>query len=296
MQEHILYLDAHESVAVVRDEKNMRSLPPPTLVRGTACVLKLRLFAERIGTTPFPIANLYDVVSWQWAMDSDFCDRSPHKLVADSANIELNSVQEFRDGIGRAYTQITIPMPSMETGELARWLGSEPVRAGLTGELTGFDATGSPIYILQIEGFKIRNRIVASAAPPTSSSCAVPGITMEQLQQMINQAIINAGGNSSGGNNSSSGSEGSNSSSGGNNSSSGSEGNNSSSGSGGNNSSSGSGGNNSSSGSGGSNSSSGSGGNNSSSGTGGNNSSSGSGAYENETGGAISDDITYDIL
>ncbi len=261
MQEHIIYLDAHESVAVVRDEKNMRTLPPPTLVRGTACVLKLRLFAERIGTTPFPIANLYDVVAWQFAMDSDFYDRSPYKLVADNANIELNSVQEFRDGIGRAYTQITIPMPSMETGELARWLGSEPVRAGLTGELTGFDATGSPIYILQIEGFKIRNRIVASATPPTSSSCAVPGITMEQLQQMINQAIVNAGGS-----NSSSGS-------GGNNSSSGSEGNNSSSGSGGNNSSSGSGGNNSSSGSGGS-----------------------SGAYENETGGAISEDITYDIL
>ena len=258
MQEHIIYLDAHESVAVVRDEKNMRTLPPPTLVRGTACTLKLRLFAERIGTTPFPIANLYDVVAWQFAMDSDFYDRSPYKLVADNANIELNSVQEFRDGIGRVYTQITIPMPSMETNELARWLGSEPVRAGLTGELTGFDSTGSPIYILQIEGFKIRNRIVSSAGPTTSSSgAAIAGITMEQLQQMINQAIVNAGGNSSGGNNSSSGS-------GGNNSSSGSEGNNSSSGSGGNNSSSGSGGS--------------------------------SGAYENETGGAISEDITYDIL
>ena len=267
MQEHIIYLDAHESVAVVRDEKNMRTLPPPTLVRGTACTLKLRLFAERIGTTPYPIANLYDVVAWQFAMDSDFYDRSPYKLVADNANIELNSVQEFRDGIGRVYTQITIPMPSMETNELARWLGSEPVRAGLTGELTGFDSTGSPIYILQIEGFKIRNRIVSSAGPTTTSSgAAIAGITMEQLQQMINQAIVNAGGNTSGGNNSSSGS-------GGNNSSSGSEGNNSSSGSGGNNSSSGSGGNNSSSGSGGS-----------------------SGAYENETGGAISEDITYDIL
>ena len=267
MQEHIIYLDAHESVAVVRDEKNMRTLPPPTLVRGTACTLKLRLFAERIGTTPYPIANLYDVVAWQFAMDSDFYDRSPYKLVADNANIELNSVQEFRDGIGRVYTQITIPMPSMETNELARWLGSEPVRAGLTGELTGFDSTGSPIYILQIEGFKIRNRIVSSAGPTTSSSgAAIAGITMEQLQQMINQAIVNAGGNSSGGNNSSFGS-------GGNNSSSGSEGNNSSSGTGGNNSSSGSGGNNSSSGSG-----------------------SNSGAYENETGGAISEDITYDIL
>jgi len=260
MQEHIIYLDAHESVAVVRDEKNMRTLPPPTLVRGTACILKLRLFAERIGTTPFPIANLYDVVSWQWAMDSDFYDRSPYKLVGDNPNIELNSVQEFRDGIGRVYTQITIPMPSMETNELARWLGSEPVRAGLTGELTGFDATGSPIYILQIEGFKIRNRIVSSAGPSTSSSSAVSGITMEQLQQMINQAIAsNAGNNSSNG-------------SGGNNSSSGSEGNNSSSSSGGN-------------------SSSGDSGGNSSSGSGGH-----SGAYENETGGAISEDITYDIL
>lgn len=262
MQEHIIYLDAHESVAVVRDEKNMRSLPPPTLVRGTACVLKLRLFAERIGTTPFPIANLYDVVSWQFAMDSDFYDRSPYKLVADNAAIELNSVQEFRDGIGRVYTQITIPMPSMETNELARWLGSEPVRAGLTGELTGFDSTGAPIYILQIEGFKIRNRIVSSAGPTTSSSSAVSGITMEQLQQMINQAIA-----SNAGNNSSSGSGGNNSSSG-----SGSEGNNSSSGSGGN-------------------SSSGESGGNSSSGSGGH-----SGAYENETGGAISEDITYDIL
>ena len=263
MQEHIIYLDAHESVAVVRDEKNMRTLPPPTLVRGTACVLKLRLFAERIGTTPFPIANLYDVVSWQWAMDSDFYDRSPYKLIGDNSNIELNSVQEFRDGIGRVYTQITIPMPSMETNELARWLGSEPVRAGLTGELTGFDSTGSPIYILQIEGFKIRNRIVSSAGPTTSSSgAAIAGITMEQLQQMINQAIVNAGGNNSGGNNGSSGSEGNNSSSG----------------------------------SGGNNSSSGESGGNSSSGSGGNNSSSGSGAYENETGGAISEDITYDIL
>ncbi len=163
MQEHIIYLDAHEPVAVVRDEKNMWTLPPPTLVRGTACVLKLRLFAERIGTTPYPIANLYDVVAWQFAMDSDFYDRSPYKLVADNAAIELNSVQEFRDGIGRVYTQITIPMPSMETNELARWLGSEPVRAGLTGELTGFDSTGSPIYILQVEGFKIRLRLLSPA-------------------------------------------------------------------------------------------------------------------------------------
>ena len=250
MQEHIIYLDAHESVAVVRDEKNMRTLPPPTLVRGTACTLKLRLFAERIGTTPYPIANLYDAVVWQWTMDSDFYDRSPYKLVADNTAIELNSVQEFRDGIGRVYTQITIPMPTMETNELARWLGSEPVRAGLTGELTGFDSNGSPIYILQIEGFKIRNRIVSSAGPTTTSSgAAIAGITMEQLQQMINQAIVNAGGNSSS-----------------------SEGNNSSSGSSGNNSSSGNGG-------------------NSSSGSSGS-----SGAYENETGGAISEDITYDIL
>lgn len=155
MQEHIIYLNAHDSVAVVRDDKNMRTLPAPTLVRGTACTLKLRLFAERIGTAPLPIDSLYDVVTWQWAKNCDFNDRSPYKLVGDHAHIEVSSVQEYNNGIGRVYTQVTIPMPSMETNELARWLGSEPMRAGLTGEPTGFNSSGSPIFILQVEGFKV---------------------------------------------------------------------------------------------------------------------------------------------
>ena len=232
MQEHIIYLNAHDSVAVVRDDKNMRTLPAPTLVRGTACTLKLRLFAERIGTAPLPIDSLYDVVTWQWAMDCDFNDRSPYKLVGDHAHIEVSSVQEYNNGIGRVYTQVTIPMPSMETNELARWLGSEPMRAGLTGELTGFNASGAPIYILQVEGFKIRNRIVSSATPTLPES---PYMTMSQVQEMITQAIANAanvtsggsGGNtSSGGSSSSSGdiTSGGSSSSGGNTSSGGSGG------------------------------------------------------------------------
>ena len=232
MQEHIIYLNAHDSVAVVRDDKNMRTLPAPTLVRGTACTLKLRLFAERIGTAPYPIDSLYDVVTWQWVMDSDFYDRSPYKLVGDHARIEVNSVQEYNNGIGRVYTQVTIPMPSMETNELVRWLGSEPMRAGLTGELIGFNASGAPIYILQVEGFKVRNRIVSSAAPTLPES---PYMTMSQVQEMITQAIANAanvtsggsGGNtSSGGSSSSSGdiTSGGSSSSGGNTSSGGSGG------------------------------------------------------------------------
>ena len=189
MQEHIIYLNAHDSVAVVRDDKNMRSLPAPTLVRGTACTLKLRLFAERIGTAPYPIDSLYDVVTRQWVMDCDFNDRSPYKLVADHAHIEVSSIQEYNNGIGRVYTQVTIPMPSMESNELARWLGSEPMRAGLTGELTGFNSSGSPIFILQVEGFKVRNRIVSSAAPTLPES---PYMTMSQVQEMITQAIANA--------------------------------------------------------------------------------------------------------
>jgi uncharacterized membrane protein YgcG len=96
----------------------------------------------------------------------------------------------------------------METNELARWLGSEPMRAGLTGELTGFNASGSPIFILQVEGFKVRNRIVSSAAPTLPES---PYMTMSQVQEMITQAIANAANVTSGG---SGGSSGGNSSSG----------------------------------------------------------------------------------
>ena len=256
MQEHIIYLNAHDSVAVVRDDKNMRTLPAPTLVRGTACTLKLRLFAERIGTAPLPIDSLYDVVTWQWAMDCDFNDRSPYKLVGDHAHIEVSSVQEYNNGIGRVYTQVTIPMPSMETNELARWLGSEPMRAGLTGELTGFNASGSPIFILQVEGFKVRNRIVSSAAPTLPES---PYMTMSQVQEMITQAIANAANVTSGG----SGGSGGNTSSGGSSSSSGDITSGGSSSSGGNTSSGGSG---------------------------------GSSGYEDEHGGQLSDDIYYDIL
>ena len=256
MQEHIIYLNAHDSVAVVRDDKNMRTLPAPTLVRGTACTLKLRLFAERIGTAPLPIDSLYDVVTWQWAMDCDFNDRSPYKLVGDHAHIEVSSVQEYNNGIGRVYTQVTIPMPSMETNELARWLGSEPMRAGLTGELTGFNSSGSPIFILQVEGFKVRNRIVSSAAPTLPES---PYMTMSQVQEMITQAIANAANVTSG----CSGGSGGNTSSGGSSSSSGDVTSGGSSSSGGNTSSGGSG---------------------------------GSSGYEDEHGGQLSDDIYYDIL
>ena len=72
MQNIIFYVAANETLAAVRDYANAKNATAPTLVRGAACCLKMRLFANSDGTEPYPMEDLSSVVSWSWAMDSDF--------------------------------------------------------------------------------------------------------------------------------------------------------------------------------------------------------------------------------
>ena len=165
MQNTIFYVAANETLGVVKDYANAKTATPPTLVRGVEACLKMRLFANRDGTEPYPLASFLNIVSWQWAMDNDFNEATSYKLVGDNANITVHSVTETVDDEEIVYTEVTIPMPDMNTAELAAWLGIEKSKSGLHGELVGFDADAKQVFIVQIENFTVRNRITSIGDP-----------------------------------------------------------------------------------------------------------------------------------
>lgn len=140
MQETIFYVAAGETLGAVRDFANAKSAAPPTLVRGVSALLRMRLFAHRDGLEPYPLSALGGIVRWQWAMDTDFNEATAYKLQADNANIELAEVTDEIDGDEYTYTELSIPMPQMNTMELAEWLGTDRSRNGLHGEPVGSQA------------------------------------------------------------------------------------------------------------------------------------------------------------
>ena len=156
---------ANETLGVVKDYANAKTATPPTLVRGVEACLKMRLFANRDGTEPYPLSSFLNIVSWQWAMDNDFNESTNYKLVGDNANITVHSVTETVDDEEIVYTEVTIPMPDMNTAELVAWLGVEKSKSGLHGELVGFDADAKQVFIVQIENFTVRNRITSIGDP-----------------------------------------------------------------------------------------------------------------------------------
>lgn len=165
MQNTTFYVAANETLGVVKDYANAKTVTPPTLVRGVAACLKMRLFASRDGTDAYPMSAFANIVSWQWAMDNDFNESTAYKLVGDNGDIAVASITESIDGEEINYTEISIPVSGMNTAELAAWLGTEKSKPGLAGELVGFDADGGQIFILQVENFTMRNRITSIGNP-----------------------------------------------------------------------------------------------------------------------------------
>ena len=154
MKSHICCCAVEGTLGVVRNLDNTAGARPPELLMGLPCELRLRLFANCEDTTPYPPAQLADVVSWSFAMDNDFSPQSAVKLVAENADIALSEVTEN----GVVYTQIAIPIPETHTTELAAALdGRESVV--LAGELTGYDRDRAEVFVLQIKGFVVRGRL-----------------------------------------------------------------------------------------------------------------------------------------
>ncbi len=170
MQETIFYVAAGETLGSVRDFANAKTMPAPTLVRGVSALLRMRLFAHRDGLEPYPVDALDGIVRWQWAMDTDFNEATAYKLQADNAAIEISEVADEIDGDEYTYTEVSIPMPEMNTVELAEWIGTDRSKNGLHGELVGYDSGGSEVFILQVENFTLRNRITSIGEPTPVSA------------------------------------------------------------------------------------------------------------------------------
>ena len=186
MQDIVFYAAANETLGQVRDYSNMRSAEAPLLTLGVAVCLKMRLFAAVEVPTPYPVASFSNIADWQWSMDADFDRSTACKLVADEGNISVQTVTDTVNGETMNFTEFVIPISNMNTEELSAWLGNEKMKSGLTGELVGYDSEGYASFVLQIENFKVRNR-VSGLSDPTALDQEI--ITRSQAEQIIQTTV-----------------------------------------------------------------------------------------------------------
>jgi len=186
MQDAIFYVAAGETLGVVRDYANAKTCAAPTFVRGVEVRLRMRLFAGREEPVAYPMEKLQAIAAWQWAMDDDFSESTTPKLVGDNSNIEAAEVTETVDGTEYSFSEISIPMPGMNTAELLAWMGTERSKSGLHGELVGFDETGRQVFVLQIENFTVRNRITSAGSP---TDIAPEYMTIPQIEALFTAAM-----------------------------------------------------------------------------------------------------------
>ena len=165
MQEIKVYVSAENSVGTLRDYANAKSQSAPPLVRDVDVVLKLRLFAANCSVEPYPIAQLQSVKAWKFVMDRDFDDKTQCIFQADNDRITVAEVTDTVDETEYTYTEVSVPISNTNTEELAAWLGTSKQQTGLSAELAGYDESGNTVFVLQLEGFSVRNRLTATGTP-----------------------------------------------------------------------------------------------------------------------------------
>ncbi len=185
MQTIPFYVAAGSTLGTVRDYANAQNAAAPVLTRGVAACLKMRLFANAENADPYPLAELQSIPSWQFVMDDDFDSASNYILVADHEDISVAQVTETVNEVPYTYTEFTIPITNMNTDELNTLLGNQESIATLNGELVGFDENADEVFVLQVKGFTVRNRI-SSTGNPT-------GIPSEYLTEAQVRALCSAG-------------------------------------------------------------------------------------------------------
>lgn len=171
MQKITIYAAANETLAAVRDSANARPASAPIFTRDVEVELHLRLFANPNEPDRYILPD--GIVSWGWYMDTDFDTTTAFKIVGDNADISVSEQEESETTnpetgetiIDYGYTDIKIPISTMNSEALVAWLGTEKSQGGLIGELCGYDAAGDSVFVLQIEGFTVRNRISESGMP-----------------------------------------------------------------------------------------------------------------------------------
>ena len=165
MQNITFYARAAETLGVFTDYANAKTKPAPILTRGVAVCLKMRLFREDGSIDPVPVDTFADVKAWQWVMDDDFDSTSNYILIAKHDQITVEAKTEEIEGETRNITEFSIPIPEMNTEELDAVLKNNENIANLNGELVGLNGSGDAVYILQLKGFTVRNRISSTGNP-----------------------------------------------------------------------------------------------------------------------------------
>ena len=185
MQTITLYVNAGSTLGTVRDYANAQNAAAPVLTRGVSACLKMRIFASAENADPYPLSELINIPTWQWVMDDDFDSTSNYILVGDHSEISVQSITETINEVEYVFTEFTIPISAMNTEELNTLLGKQESIATLNGELVGFDESGAEVFVLQVKGFTVRNRI-SSTGNPTE-------IAAEYLNEAQVRALCAAG-------------------------------------------------------------------------------------------------------
>lgn len=155
MQEIHIYLNAENTAAVVRDSYNAKNVAAPTLTRGVTVELHIHLFDGSNTSDPLPIPD--GIESWAWYMDVDFSDATDFKISGDNEHIV--TIETDTD------TEVIVPLIEMNSEALVEWIGNDREKGGLIGELTGYGGLGDPIFVLQVDGFRVRNQLTGAGEP-----------------------------------------------------------------------------------------------------------------------------------